>query len=104
MKARLANKILTILNFLKIRQKLLAMYCIAFLMPLVLIAVVMSWWLYGILEKWQIAQAQTSLSQTAILFQDMIQSTEELSDSLIIDFSCSTWVKATENSFDFIWN
>ena len=82
MKARLANKILTILNFLKIRQKLLAMYCIAFLMPLVLIAVVMSWWLYGILEKWQIAQAQTSLSQTAILFQDMIQSTEELSDSL----------------------
>jgi len=82
MKARLENKILTILNFLKIRHKLLAMYCIAFLLPLVLIAVVMSWWLYGILEKWQIAQAQTSLSQTAILFQDMIQSTEELSDSL----------------------
>ena len=78
----LVRKMQTILNHLKIRQKLLVMYAVAFLLPLLLIAVVMSSWLYGILEKWQISQAQTSLSQTAILFQDMIQSTEEISDSL----------------------
>ena len=58
------------------------MYGIAFLLPMILITIVMSSWLYGILEKWQISQAQTSISQTAILFQDMIQSAEEISDSL----------------------
>ena len=78
----LIRKIQTKLNFLKIKQKLFAMYGIAFLLPMILITIVMSSWLYGILEKWQISQAQTSISQTAILFQDMIQSAEEISDSL----------------------
>ncbi|MBR6080515.1 MAG: sensor histidine kinase [Treponema sp.] len=73
------------LNRLKIKQKLLFIYSVAFLLPMVIITVCLSSWFYGLLRNWRVEQAKTSIAHTSSLLLDMIRSAEELSDSLYIN-------------------
>src|SRR5574344_1165838 len=73
------------LNNLNIKQKLSVLYFVAFLLPVLIITGILSIWLRNILENWEITQAKTAVSQTATLFNDILQSTTELSDSLYVN-------------------
>lgn len=79
------SRYLPLFDNLKIKQKLLALYMLAFIGPLILIMIALSIWLYDTLEKWQMEQTKTSLAQTASNVQEIIYKTEELSDSLYIN-------------------
>ncbi len=67
------------------KQKLLVIYSLAFLFPMLIINICLYSWFYGRAKNWQIEQAQTSVAHTSSLLKDMIESAEELSDSLYIN-------------------
>ncbi len=73
------------LNRLKIRNKLMLLYVIAFLVPIVLITVILSFWINYRLEDWQMRVARASMLQTARLYQTMLKTTESMSDSLYVN-------------------
>lgn len=67
------------------KQKLLVIYSLAFLFPMLIINICLYSWFYGRAKNWQIEQAQTSVAHTSSLLKDMIECAEELSDSLYIN-------------------
>ena len=73
------------LNRLKIRNKLMLLYVIAFLVPIALITVILSFWINYRLEDWQMRVARASMLQTARLYQTMLKTTESMSDSLYVN-------------------
>ena len=72
-------------NNLKIRSKLMVLYVIAFLVPIVIITVILSFWLNYRLGEWQMRVSRASMLQTASLYQTMLRSTEAMSDSLFVN-------------------
>ena len=73
------------INRLKIRNKLMLLYVIAFLVPIALITVILSFWINYRLEDWQMRVARASMLQTARLYQTMLKTTESMSDSLYVN-------------------
>lgn len=104
MKGKLHLKFRNILNLLKIKQKLLFVYSVAFLLPMVVITVCLSCWFYGQLREWQIEQARTSISHTSSLLSDMIRSAEELSDSLYINRAVQDTISRSFRSIQEVYD
>ena len=55
MKSRIFRLIYNTLNRLKIKQKLLVIYSVAFLLPMVVITVCLSTWFYRLLKDWPLS-------------------------------------------------
>lgn len=86
------------------KQKLLVIYSVAFLLPTLIITICLFAWFYGRLKGWQIEQAQTSIAHTSSLIQDMIQSAEELSDSLYINRTVQDTIGRTFKSAQEVYD
>lgn len=79
------NKVNSLMNNSKMGKKLLILYTVGFLFPILLVTVLLFLWLYRTLERWQIVQAETFLEHTAMMYEKIIEGTESLSDSLYIN-------------------
>ncbi len=104
MKSRIFRLIYNTLNRLKIKQKLLVIYSVAFLLPMVVITVCLSTWFYRLLKDWRSEQARTSIVHTGSLLRDMIRSAEELSDSLYINRAVQDTISRSFNSIQEVYD
>src|SRR5574344_419708 len=97
----LLTKVKSIFNNLKIKQKLIALYVVAFTVPLIIVTILLSIWLHSTWEKGQVLQEESGMSQTVTLFKDVMTNCSELSDSLYVNQAVQdTLLRKYTNSMD----
>ena len=84
-------------NNLNIKQKMLALYFFAFILPLVTITIILTKWINKTIMERQFALAKTSLEQTSSLLTSILTNCEQLGDTL---FSTRAVQKALEYQFN----
>lgn len=74
-----------IINNLKIKHKLMLLYSLTFLVPLIIISGLFISWLYQTLLDWESMHADTMFQRTESAFCDILTSVSELSDRIYVN-------------------
>lgn len=82
---KLKQTYMAAMNNLKIKHKLIVLYCFTFFLPLLFVSILFISRLYNTLLGWERQQADASFQRTESIFGDVLNSVSELSDRLYVN-------------------
>lgn len=93
-----------LLGNLKIKNKLLILYFISFLAPILIMAFFTTSWLYKTLAFWEMQQAESSFEKTETFFNNIMREVSDLSDRIYVNRTVKSIIQTEFHGTKEVYN